>query len=72
MSAGLERTVFSDLEKVRRRVLFRGERSSLGWWRIRESAEDEVKSDSEHGDVDENRNGADRSLDGGNGARFLF
>ncbi len=39
----------------------------VGW-----SAVDEVKSDSQHGDVDENRDGADRSLDGGNGARFLF
>ena len=36
------------------------------------SAEDEVKSEGKHGDVDENRNGSDRSLDGGNGARFLF
>ena len=39
----------------------------VGW-----SAEDEVKGEDEHSDVDTNGNGADGSLDGGNGAGFLF
>ena len=40
--------------------------------RIRSSAQDEVKGKDEHGDVDTNGDGADGSLDGGNGARFLL
>jgi len=40
--------------------------------RVRSSAEDEVKGEDEHGDVDTNGDGADGSLDGGNGAGFLF
>ena len=40
--------------------------------RVRSSAEDEVKGEDEHGDVDTNGNGADGSLDGGNRAGFLF
>jgi len=40
--------------------------------RVRSSAEDEVKGEDEHGDVDTNGDGADGSLEGGNGAGFLF
>ena len=39
---------------------------------VRPSAQDEVKGEDEHGDVDTNGDGADGSLDGGNSAGFLF